>query len=340
MTNSAQVAEPSPARRALVTVGAVALMWAGLQVLLPGVVAEAARAFAERQGVNPGWFSIFGLGMTPIVTIAFVLEVAKLVFPALRAWEARSDANRTRLQRIWLVLSLLMAAVQAQGVADGLSRVSGLVPDQSPAFVPVAVATLVGATAFLFWLALVVTRFGLVDGLWLLLAAQAAARLPEFVRIGAAIVAYGPSDLNMAALAGAALLAGCIALILVAARIGFDCEPDRVGALVWPPIIGFYGATMALAPAAALAPHSFAAHVGVRLALFAALAFVVALMRAPQGEPAASGNARLAAVALQIAIVVGGVLTGQTFGAPVDGIALIVTAVVVQNLIQNMRNQR
>lgn len=323
----------STARRAMVTVGAVVLLFAGYRIMLPGVDPDAGRSFAARFGVS-SIFSIFSIGVMPIVSAAFVLEVAKLTVGRLRVWEAASPRNATLLQRVWFVLSLLIAAAQAYGMAGAMLEIGGVVPDPQ-GFAPIAIATLMGATALLFWLCLIVTRYGLVDGMWLLLAVHMLFGTPDLALGARTMFAFGAPELQAAALFVGALLIVTALLAVAGARVAVEGEPDRVGALVWPIIVGYYSATLANA-AFLVAGSALLSGRAPQLAMFAALAFLIALMRSPAAEAGASTQARIVLVALQAATVIGGSLVRASVALPfvLNPLALVVAAAVVQVMAQ------
>ncbi len=70
-------------KRAMVTIGAIALFAVGSHIPLPGV---AATTFGE--GTPPG-VSIFALGVRPIVFSLTAMEIARLAVPALARWAAK-----------------------------------------------------------------------------------------------------------------------------------------------------------------------------------------------------------------------------------------------------------
>jgi len=318
--------------RALITAGAVIAMLVGFRILLPGVDAGGAREFVARFGVAT-MFSIYGLGVMPILTSAFVLEILKLIAPRLRVWESASARNATLMQRIWFVFSMALATAQAYGAASGMMQANGIVSDPQT-FIPLAVASLVGATALLFWLALIVTRRGLVTGHWLLFATQMIASAPVVGRLPS----LDSADRTTALGVMAAWLVGVAALAAVGARLSPSDEPDRAGALIWPAVIGYYGAGMVQAAAILSRMEFFAGRIP-HLALFAALALLTAFMRSPASETREGMRARLVLTLAQVAAVGAGSIALGALALPAvfNPIAIVVTAAVLQTIVQNAR---
>ncbi len=242
MTDAKPETEPGTglALRCAVLVGALAIFGLGRALPLPGVDTAVARATSARLGLSGDMFTIFSIGVTPIVSSALLLELVKLVFPSLRGLCATSRLAATRLRRVWLALSLVFAAMQAYGMSGGMLGLDGLVPDPD-GFVLTVVVTMVGATALLFWLSAFVTSAGLGDGLWLL---YAAAYLGGLLRLLAsplerAQIGGGESETAAVFIALAIALALLVALFL---RTRDGTVRDRVETFVWPAMIGFYGA--------------------------------------------------------------------------------------------------
>ena len=155
--------------RILVTLGALMVFRLGCLVPIPGVEAGAIYEIAgPLAGDLFARVSIFALGLTPVLFVLVCAETIKLLFEPLQRWEAASAANRDRLAVILRLFALLLAALQAWQLAWGLEEAHGLVRDPGWLFEIGVVATIVGGTAFLIWLADQITRHGLGPGFWLL----------------------------------------------------------------------------------------------------------------------------------------------------------------------------
>jgi hypothetical protein len=162
-------------RRLGITLALLIVYRLGTFVPLPGIAPE---ALARLGGVAER-ISIFALSITPYVTILILAELLKVVAPGVRRWERASERNRTKLNRILVGLSLLAAAAQASGLSLALEDVKGLVSEPGTSFRLICIATLVGATAIVIWLADQITRHGLGSGVWVLLATGWLALIPS-----------------------------------------------------------------------------------------------------------------------------------------------------------------
>jgi len=163
---SVQVREP---RRWAVTLGGLAVYGLGSRLWLPGLDPEAAARLAFP--VSSADLSIFAVGVRPILFGLAFVEMARVVLPPLARWAAGGPGRSELLWRTARVFALALAASQAMGIARAVEGLDGVAPSPGPMFRLGVVVTIVGATAFLIWLARVMTERGVGDGLMLLFAA-------------------------------------------------------------------------------------------------------------------------------------------------------------------------
>ena len=180
------------------------------------------------------------------------------------------------------------------------------------------VAAIVGATAFLIWLARVMTERGIGDGVLVLLAAPLVAHLPSDAGYAVEIVRTGLAP-AWAPLALGALVAAAIALLVASNR-----RPRGDGRLdIWPPLLGtlvFQALTVFFHLADTDSGNGFSAPVGalrlvVLLAAQAGLIWLFAVWRgrATGFSPAPLGAEILVccgALLLSLAMGVGGPMSG------------------------------
>lgn len=198
------------ARRLAITVAALLVYRLGALIPLPGISFEALRYLG---GAAIERISIVGLGIAPFLTVLIFAELAKILFPRLRYWEGADPRHGARLSRILVALAILVAAVQALGIAGALEDIASLVEEPGPRFRFACVATLAAGSAVVIWLADQITRHGLGSGAWLLLVTPWVADLPH--RIAGVIVSWhdlGPT-------VPLQLLIGCVVAVLVLAAI-------------------------------------------------------------------------------------------------------------------------
>lgn len=166
----------SRGRAALPTVVALlAVYMLGREIPLPGIAMAVLSSDTGSQGLL-GLFtgnltsrvSVFALGLLPLFTAMALVEIAKLLSPALARWQIASARNLFRLNDYIRLAALVLAATQGLAIASALNQANGLVADTPGDFIFAVTATCVGATALLSWLADRISLQGLVNGFWLL----------------------------------------------------------------------------------------------------------------------------------------------------------------------------
>ena len=225
---SALVRDP---RRWAVTLGGLAVYGLGSRLLLPGLDPQAMTGPAAPPSAN---LSIFAVGVRPILFGLAFVEMARLVFPPLARWAAGGSGRSEYLWRTARLFALALAASQAMGIARAVEGLDGLAPSPGPMFRLGVVAAIVGATAFLIWLARVMTERGVGDGLLILFAAPFVAHLLFDVAAGLESVRTGLQP-DWGPLALAALVAALALLIATTRRTGAG---DRLD--IWSPLIGTF----------------------------------------------------------------------------------------------------
>lgn len=173
--------DPQIRRRLLFTLG-VLLIYRMLRfVPLPGLDGATLRTLLPH-GMAAA------LGYSEVIMRFSVVSLSLL--PYLSAW-AFMEVMKNWLGEPWTelgrgLLTVLLAAMQAYGIALALESHPRLVDQPGMAFVITTVFSLTGGTLLLLWLGNQITRRGLGNGVWMLLAADSIGTLPA--------LAYGLSQ--------------------------------------------------------------------------------------------------------------------------------------------------
>jgi hypothetical protein len=219
---------PADVKRWLVTIGAIGVYFVGGRIPLPGVDVHAVGGEATRL------MSLFGLGVTPIISSLVVMEIARLTVPPLARWRAKGTRQAHLYARIARALALGFAALQALGIAEGLKAANVVIDDGGWPFRLEIVVALVGATAVVIWLAELINAEGVGDGLVILLATFAARLFPgEVVRWWLyARQGFFGADVPVLLLA--------LTVLSVAALVAVSRREVRSGPLdLWSPLLGW-----------------------------------------------------------------------------------------------------
>ncbi|MBV8755145.1 MAG: preprotein translocase subunit SecY [Hyphomicrobiales bacterium] len=181
---------PALAQRIAVTIGALLLFRLGEYIPLPGVNPEAWAMLTHGEGGGiAGFFAassagvrrlaIFALGLVPYVSAAVLVQLATIVSRRLRARARDGEPGRAAMVRYARYVTVLLTALQALGVANGLEHVNGVVAHPGLPFVLSTVVTLTGGTMFLVWLADQITTRGIGNGIALILLTGLVTELPR-----------------------------------------------------------------------------------------------------------------------------------------------------------------
>jgi preprotein translocase subunit SecY len=287
------LADGSLPRRIAVTLAALAIYRIGSWIPLPGVDVEALvtsfDAGSPRVAIER--ISVMALGVNAWLSVLILAEVAMLSEPALRRWATSKD-NAGSFQGWVVLLTLAMAGYQANGIAVALESMDTLVAAPGLFFRFGIIASLVSATAFLIWIASLVSRYGLGSGFLLFLAAPFFMDVPGM--LAAQAVAWGPAFELSVPLTIGVFAAAAAALVYTA---GPTPSSAALGQLLWPPLLA-YAATLwlpililiAVAPEhISAATEAFKSGQPIRIVVVPALTAAIYLWRAR--SLAASGEA-------------------------------------------------
>lgn len=231
-------------RRALFTLGALAVVSARLLVPAPGVdvdwLTRTLQAPAPLNAASSGLsrISLFALLLTPYLLAWTLAQFALTVAPPARRWAQLSE-NQTRLAFYVLVASLVIAATQAVEVARAIS-IAGLASEPGWSFELPFAATLVGGVMLCAHLAARMSARGLGDGFLIILVFPSAAQLLVSAAATFGLVRTGELGLGLASTIFIAPAAG-LALLARAAAPSRSRRADMIGAIaridIWPLIL-------------------------------------------------------------------------------------------------------
>ncbi|MEQ8333313.1 preprotein translocase subunit SecY [Nisaea sp.] len=179
-------------KRIWFTLGALIIYRLGTYIPIPGidpVVLE--QIFQQNSGGILGMFdmfaggalgrmTIFALNIMPYISAAIIMQLMTAVSPSLDTLKKEGEAGRKKINQYTRYLTVLLAAVQAYGIASGLESMADGTAVGNPGyfFRATAVITLVGGTVFLMWLGEQITARGVGNGISLIIFAGIVAQLP------------------------------------------------------------------------------------------------------------------------------------------------------------------
>ena len=220
-------------KRIWFTLGALIVYRLGTYIPLPGINAQAlSDIFQQNSGGILGMFdmfaggalsrmTIFALNIMPYISASIIIQLMTTVSAHLAALKKEGESGRKKIIQYTRYGTVILAAVQALGIATGLE---GVTSSSGPAvlnpglfFKFTTVVTLTGGTIFLMWLGEQITARGIGNGISLIIMAGIVANLP--------IALVSTLELGKTgALSGAFIL---LILIMAVVVIGFIVYIER-----------------------------------------------------------------------------------------------------------------
>ncbi len=165
--------------------------------------------------------TIFALNIMPYISASIIMQLAAAMSPKLEALKKEGESGRTKINQYTRYLTVLLASVQAYGLAVGLegmqSSMGSAVIDPGFFFRASTVITIVGGTVFLMWLGEQITQRGIGNGISLIIFAGIVAGLPR--AIGSVLELGRQGQFNpIEMLALAIMVVGVIAFIVFMER--------------------------------------------------------------------------------------------------------------------------
>lgn len=182
-------------KRIWFTLGALIVYRIGAYIPIPGIDPVILRdIFTQNAGGILGMFdmfaggalgrmTIFALNIMPYISASIIMQLGTAVSPSLEAMKKEGESGRKKITQYTRYLTVLIAALQAYGIAVGLegmnSTAGSAVIDPGYFFRSATVITLVGGTIFLMWLGEQITARGIGNGISLIIFAGIVANLPS-----------------------------------------------------------------------------------------------------------------------------------------------------------------
>ncbi|HXP76789.1 MAG TPA: preprotein translocase subunit SecY [Stellaceae bacterium] len=183
-------------KRIWFTLGALVIYRLGTYIPLPGIDPQIlAEIFKSQQGGlldifdmfsggALGRMTIFALTIMPYISASIIIQLLTAVSPTLEALKKEGEVGRKKLNQYTRYGTVLLAAVQAYGIAAGLEAsgrggsIGSPVMDPGLFFRLTTVITLTCGTIFLMWLGEQITARGVGNGISLIIFTGIVARMP------------------------------------------------------------------------------------------------------------------------------------------------------------------
>jgi len=200
---------PELKRRIIFTLLMLAVYRLGCQVPTPGIdTAALMRFFAAQRGTIFGLFdmfsggalqrlSVFALGIMPYISAAIIIELLKVVIPAIDKLYKEGEAGQKKIKQYTRYGTIIISAIQGIGIAVGLESMTTGSSHMSVVLHPgwpfrlMTVLTLTSGTAFIMWLGEMITERGIGNGISLIIFAGIVARMPSAIISSVSLVKTG-----------------------------------------------------------------------------------------------------------------------------------------------------
>ena len=214
-------------QRILFVLGALLVYRLGTYIPVPGIDPTVWKEIYDQKGggildmfnmFSGGALSrmtIFALNIMPYISASIIMQLASAMSPSLEKLKKEGEHGRTKINQYTRYLTVLLASIQAYGLAVGLegmqSAGGGAVIDPGFFFRASTVITIVGGTVFLMWLGEQITQRGIGNGISLIIFAGIVAELPR--AIGSTLELGSQGQFNLIELL--ALFAMIVAVIVL-----------------------------------------------------------------------------------------------------------------------------
>ncbi len=180
-------------QRLLFVVVALIIYRVGTFIPVPGVNPQALLQFMNSQqgtivdvfnlftGGALERFSLFALGVMPYISASIIMQLMSTAIPQLAQLKKEGSSGRQKITQYTRNFTVILAAVQAGGVAFALQGQSTVVLQPGFGFLFTAMVTLTAGTIFLMWLGEQITERGVGNGISLIIFAGIVAGLPRAV---------------------------------------------------------------------------------------------------------------------------------------------------------------
>ena len=178
-------------KRIWFTLGALVIYRLGTYIPMPGINPDAlARAFNSQSSGLIGMFNmfaggavgrmaIFALGIMPYISASIIMQLMTSIVPTLEQLKKEGEQGRKVINQYTRYGTVILAILQAYGIAVGLEGATNVVSDPGMFFRITAVVTLTGGTIFLMWLGEQITSRGIGNGISLIIFSGIVANLPH-----------------------------------------------------------------------------------------------------------------------------------------------------------------
>ena len=192
---------PELRNKVLFTLGMLVVYRVGFWVPLPGVSQEQMKQAMQTastegsavtsiiQSVNMfsggslSQSTIFGLGIMPYITASIIFQLMATAIPTLKKLQEEGPTGRQKIQEWTRYATVGLCIFQAGMWLTYINRMGMVYPQwaASPMWWPMCIIALTAGTVFMMWLGEQIDRYGIGNGVSLIIMAGILARMPEAI---------------------------------------------------------------------------------------------------------------------------------------------------------------
>jgi preprotein translocase subunit SecY len=118
-----------------------------------------------------GRLSVGALGIMPYLTAYMLVELSALFVPKFKTWRAGGPDGRSKLRRLALFATIIIAFAQGYGVATGIELINdgAFVPHPGIMFRLITILTMTAVVFLLVWISDLITKRGIGHGISILI---------------------------------------------------------------------------------------------------------------------------------------------------------------------------
>ena len=166
-------------------------------------------------------FSMFALGITPLITAQIVIQLLTSVVKPLSKLQKKGEHGQKVLKRITNIVAIIMAAVQSCCMAIGFSKNEFISGNKVISIIAITVAMTIG-TGIMMWLAHILTEKTIGNGVSILLTANIVSRMPAQLKdLFTGLVEGKSLALKIGSVAAAVLVLAIIVIVVIYMSEGY-----------------------------------------------------------------------------------------------------------------------
>ena len=192
---------PDLRKKLLFTLGMLAIYRIGFFIPLPAIDQSALAEAAENAqgtgfgnlmtyvniftGGSLGKSTIFGLGIMPYISASIIIQLMATVNPTLKQLQKEGPSGRQKITEYTRYLTVGLCVVQATFWLLNVQRLKLVYPEYfgGPVFWVCGIVGLVAGSTFLMWLGEQIDRYGIGNGVSLIITAGIVAQMPNAITL-------------------------------------------------------------------------------------------------------------------------------------------------------------